>query len=135
MRRHAGVYAIVNAAILVLGLVLLPFTPWWLWFLPALGWGVGLAIHAFLALTANEDDFAEHEQGMRWWEENRRRKHEELMAPSNGRGTAAPQARIDPGSNVERDRLRVAADTLGDHEAAEQEPEEAELPLRERGPR
>jgi len=28
--RHAGVYGIVNAAILVLGLLVLPFTPWWI---------------------------------------------------------------------------------------------------------
>ena len=37
--RHAGVYGIVNAAILVLGLVLLSFTPWWIWFLPLLALG------------------------------------------------------------------------------------------------
>ena len=125
LRRHAGVYAIVNAAILVLGLVLLPFTPWWLWFLPALGWGIGLAIHAFLAFTANEDDFAEHEQGMQWWKENRR-KHAELIAQGNELGAAAPRARLDVRSNVERNRLRVAPDTLGDGEAAEQETDQAE---------
>ncbi len=32
--RHAGIYVIVNAALLVLGLVLLSFTPWWIWFCP-----------------------------------------------------------------------------------------------------
>ncbi|MEI9950000.1 MAG: protein kinase [Pseudomonadota bacterium] len=125
-RRHAGIYAIVNAAILVLGLLLLPFTPWWIWFLPALGWGVGLAIHALVAFTADEGDFVEHEQGLQWWEENRRRQHDERMALSEGRWSAAPRARIDPESQVERDRLRVAVDTHGKHEAAEQEAEEAE---------
>ena len=126
--RHAGVYAIVNAAILVLGLLVLPFTPWWLWFLPALGWGVGLAIHALVAFTADEHDFAEHEQGMRWWEENRRRVHDERMALGEGRGFAAPRARIDIGSQGEGDRPRVAPDARGDREAAEQEAEEAERP-------
>jgi serine/threonine-protein kinase len=125
-RRHAGVYAIVNAAILVLGLVLLPFTPSWIWFLPALGWGIGLAIHALVALTADEDDFAEHEAGMLWWEENRRREHDERMALSKGLEAAAPRARIDLGSKVEQDRLRVAADTRRDSEAAEEEAEEAQ---------
>ena len=130
LSRHAGIYAIVNAAILVLGLILLPFTPWWLWFLPALGWGVGLAIHALVALTANEDDFAEHEAGMRWWEESRRREHDERMAHSVGRGPAAHHARIDLESEVESEvapgKLRVAADTRGAQEAAPHEAEELE---------
>ncbi len=78
--RHAGIYAIVNAAILVLGLALLTFTPWWLWFLPALGWGVGLAIHGLVAFTANEQDFLEHDQGMQWWLEDRQRRHERRSA-------------------------------------------------------
>jgi serine/threonine protein kinase len=72
--RHAGIYAIVNAALLVLGLVLLSFTPWWIWFLPALAWGVGLAIHGLVAFTSNEHDWTEHNQGMQWWLENQQRK-------------------------------------------------------------
>jgi len=131
-RRHAGVYAIVNAAILVLGLLLLPFTPWWIWFLPALGWGTGLAIHGFLALTANEDDFAEHERGMRGWEENRRHA---LTAASAHHGAAAARARLDIGSQVEQGKLRVAADTREEREAAEQQAEEAERQPPERGRR
>ena len=63
---------------------------------------------------------------MRWWEENRRREQDQLTAPSNSRGTAAPRARIDVGSKVARDRLRVAADMHGDREAAEPGAEEAE---------
>lgn len=74
--RHAGIYAIVNAAILVFGLVLLSFTPWWIWVLPALGWGVGVAIHALVAFTANEHDWVEHNEGMQWWLENRERRRE-----------------------------------------------------------
>jgi serine/threonine-protein kinase len=124
--RHAGVYAIVNAPILALGLLLLPFTPWWLWFLPALAWGTALAIHGFLALTANDDDFAEHEAGMRWWEENRRSQHDQATARSKELGAAAPRARIDVGSQVEPDKLRVAAGARGQREAAEQEAEEAQ---------
>jgi serine/threonine-protein kinase len=74
--RHAGIYAIVNAALLMLGLGLLSFTPWWIWFLPALAWGVGLAIHGLVAFTSNEHDWTEHNQGMQWWQENRQRRHE-----------------------------------------------------------
>jgi len=131
-QRHAGIYVIVNAAILVFGLVLLPITPWWIWFLPALGWGIGLAIHALVALTLNEDDWEEHQEGMRWWEENRRRKHEERLARGKGRGHAAPRPRIDIPSQVDRDKLRVAAETSGDHAPAEEEALQAEPPARGR---
>jgi serine/threonine-protein kinase len=72
--RHAGIYGIVNAALLVLGLVLLSFTPGWIWFLPALAWGVGVAIHALIAFTSNEQDWIEHTQGMQWWLEDRQRE-------------------------------------------------------------
>ena len=74
--RHAGIYAIVNAAILTLGLGLLSFTPWWIWFIPALLWSVGVAIHGLIAFTSNEHDWTEHNQTMRWWLENRHRQHE-----------------------------------------------------------
>jgi eukaryotic-like serine/threonine-protein kinase len=65
--RHAGIYAIVNAALLALGLGLLSFTPWWIWFLPALLWSVGVAIHGLIAFTSNEHDWTEHQQSMQWW--------------------------------------------------------------------
>ncbi len=78
--RHAGVYVIVNAALLVIGLILLSFTPWWLWYLPAVAWGVGLAIHGLLAFTANEQDWNEHNAGAQWWLENQRR---ELASPQD----------------------------------------------------
>jgi len=122
--RHAGVYAIVNAALLVLGFVLLPFTPWWLWCLPALGWGVGLAIHALVALTANEDDFAEHEKSMQWWEESRRRAHDEHLAALQASGAAPARARIDVAGQGAPERLRFATDTGADGEAAEREEED-----------
>jgi eukaryotic-like serine/threonine-protein kinase len=78
--RHAGIYAIVNAAILTLGLGLLSFTPWWIWFLPALLWSVGVAIHGLIAFTSNEQDFNEHNQTMQWWLENQQREHERASA-------------------------------------------------------
>lgn len=87
--RHAGIYAIINAALLVLGLVLLSFTPWWIWFLPALGWGVGLAIHGLMAFTSNEQDWIEHNEGKQWWLENRQRK----LAPAAG--TEPSRRRLD----------------------------------------
>jgi serine/threonine-protein kinase len=129
-RRHAGVYFIVNAALLVLGLVLLPFTPWWIWFLPALGWGVGLAIHALVALTSDEDDWREHEEGMQWWKEQRDRRHEERMARHRKRAPelAEPRARIAV-SKIVDDEFRP--DASGEREA-EEEAAAAEQELRRR---
>jgi len=118
--RHAGVYAIVNAGILVLGLLLLPFTPWWIWFLPALGWGIGLAIHGLLALSADEHDFAEHERGMLLWEENRRHGYDERMALGQSLA-GAPRARIAADGAIEPDRPGVPAETGGDRDAADAE--------------
>jgi serine/threonine-protein kinase len=110
--RHAGIYAIVNAALLVLGVLLLTFTPWWLWCLPALAWGAGLAIHGLIAFTSNEHDWAEHNAGMQWWLENQQR--EVALAPGAdpmalGRGVrVALRNRIDP---PETEKLRIANDS------------------------
>jgi hypothetical protein len=92
--RHAGIYAIVNAAILTLGLGLLTFTPWWIWFLPALLWSVGVAIHGLIAFTSNEHDWTEHNEGMKWWRENQQRKHERASADDHA---LAAHPRLGPG--------------------------------------
>ena len=130
--RHAGVYVIVNLALLVLGLVLLSFTPWWIWFIPALGWGVGLAIHGLVALSMNEDDYREHEQGMEWWRDRQRRRHELEMARASGakggrrariaedqqkrEGREAPRLRV-ADTGRERAAEAEAADEIEDREA------------------
>jgi serine/threonine-protein kinase len=125
LHRHAGVYAIVNVGLLVLGLAILTFTPWWVWFLPALAWGVGLAIHALVALTANEDDWAEHNEGMQAWQEHRRRRHEVALAyagEAGGRGRRGrrEEARRRVEELPEAERLRVATDTDGTRAAEEE---------------
>ncbi|HEU5076636.1 MAG TPA: protein kinase [Polyangiaceae bacterium] len=108
--RHAGIYVIVNVALLVLGLVLLSFTPWWIWFLPALAWSVGLAIHGLVAFTSNEHDWAEHHQGMQWWLENR--QHELALARGadavvrRRKRRDAPRRRIAP---AEGEKQRIGA--------------------------
>ena len=140
--RHAGVYLIVNAALLALGLVLLSFTPWWVWFIPGLAWGVGLAIHGLMALTTNADDWAEHEQGIRWWQENRQRRHEARMARAADPGASGrrgrrveARGRIEAETLPEPDKLRVAMDTGGQREAeaeAEAEAAQAEEPAGKR---
>jgi|HubBroStandDraft_6_1064221.scaffolds.fasta_scaffold87713_1 serine/threonine protein kinase len=122
--RHAGVYGIVNGAILVLGLVLLSFTPRWIWFLPALGWGIGLAIHTLVALTANEDDFREHDDGMKWWHENQRRRHDERMARRGRHKVPRIEAPAERGARFEPspEKVRVApADTGSERDAEEEE--------------
>ena len=102
---------------------LLRFTPWWIWVLPALAWGVGLAIHALVALTSDEDDWLEHEQGMQWWREQRRRRHDERMARIRA---TEPRARIEEHGK----ELRVASDTRDAEEEAAAA--EAEGPSRRR---
>jgi serine/threonine-protein kinase len=121
--RHAGIYGIVNAAILVLGLVLLTFTPAWIWFLPLLGWGVGLAIHALVALTASEDDFREHDEGMRSWHESQRRRHDERMARIAPREAPRSEAPAERGARLElsQGKVRVAPVDTGRQRDAEEE--------------
>ncbi len=121
--RHAGVYGIVNAAILVLGLVLLSFTPWWIWFLPLLGWGIGLAIHALVALTASEEDFREHDEGMKWWHENQRRRHDERMARRAPHEAPRIEAPAERGARFELapGKVRVAPADTGRERDAEEE--------------
>jgi serine/threonine protein kinase len=121
--RHAGVYAIVNAAILILGLVLLSFTPWWIWFLPALGWGIGVAIHALVALTANEEDFREHDAAMKWWHESQRRQHDERMVRRGRHEALRIEAPAEQGAGFELspEKVRVApGDTGGERDAEEE---------------
>ena|SRR5579864_4318670 len=42
---HAGVYVCVNIFLLALNLLTSPHVLWFYW--PLLGWGIGLALHAF----------------------------------------------------------------------------------------
>jgi serine/threonine-protein kinase len=125
--RHAGVYAIVNVALLVLGLVLLrAYTPWWVWFLPALAWGVGLAIHGLVALTQNETDWKEHDEGVRWWRERQRQRHEERMVRQRKRVPALAEPDLAHG------RIRVAAAADTERERAAEEEAIGEEPRRQR---
>ncbi len=121
--RHAGVYGIVNAAILVLGLGLLSFTPWWIWFLPLLLWGIGLAIHALVTLTASDEDFREHDEEMKWWHENQRRRHDERMARRARHEAPRIEAPAERGARVEPSpgKVRVAPVDAGRERDAEEE--------------
>jgi serine/threonine-protein kinase len=123
--RHAGVYGIVNAALLVLGLVLLSFTPWWVWFIPGLLWAIGLAIHGMMALSADEDDWREETENIALWREGRRRRHEVALARAAGTPRlpdAAPRPRIE----ATPPRVRVA-DSGGEQAQAEAGDEEEEV--------
>jgi hypothetical protein len=42
---HLGVYLIVNAALFTINMITNPDSLWFYW--PLIGWGIGLAIHAF----------------------------------------------------------------------------------------
>jgi hypothetical protein len=85
---------------------------------PAGAWlGVGLAIHGLVALTQNESDWKEHDEGVKWWRERQRHRHEERMAQRAGMRVEVPALR-----EAEQQRMRVAApiDT-GRERAAEAE--------------
>jgi eukaryotic-like serine/threonine-protein kinase len=124
--RHVGVFLIVNAAMLVLGFMV-GALPWML--IPGLCWAIGLGIHGLTALTANEDDWAEEQKGLRWWQEGQRRRHEVAMARATDKSTTALLKRsaalgqripavLEP--ELEKAKLRVAMDT-GRERAAEEE--------------
>lgn len=46
---HLGVYLIVNAGLFAIDMLTSPGTTWFYW--PLLGWGIGMAIHAFAFFT------------------------------------------------------------------------------------
>jgi eukaryotic-like serine/threonine-protein kinase len=71
--RHLGVYLIVNAMFLLLGMLTggLPGT-----LVPGLFWGMGLGIHGLRAFMANEDDWIEARDRKRKEEAKRRRREE-----------------------------------------------------------
>jgi hypothetical protein len=48
---HLGVYVIVNGSLFALNMITSPDTLWFYW--PLLGWGIGLALHAFAMVTEN----------------------------------------------------------------------------------
>lgn len=73
--------------------------------MPALAWGVGLAIHALIAFTSNEHDWIEHTQGMQSWREDRQRE------------LGATRRRIEPESAPERLRLPDSPEDVADEDA------------------
>jgi hypothetical protein len=88
LNRHAGVYVIVNVALLVIAYLVVPTFAHYGFVLPLL-WGIGLAIHALVTVTANEDEWMEEKEGMQWWREEMRRRHEVVMARA-AHGGGAP---------------------------------------------
>ncbi|WP_437492645.1 protein kinase [Sorangium sp. So ce1014] len=120
--RHLGVYFIVNSVLLVIGAVL--GVAFWVSLVPLL-WAIGLGIHALVAFTANEDDWEQEVEGMRWWHEHHRRRHELAMAKVAGQGlppAAAVPQRIEAARADRWGRLRVETDTARvEGEQAEEE--------------
>jgi hypothetical protein len=51
---HAGVYVVVNAGLAVVNLVTSPHYLWFLW--TTLGWGIGLAVHAWAVFSVLSGD-------------------------------------------------------------------------------
>ncbi|WP_437627275.1 protein kinase domain-containing protein [Sorangium sp. So ce1151] len=128
--RHLGVYVIVNTALVMLLLMIGINWHWGL--LVALLWGIGLAIHGLVAFTADEDDWAEEAEHMRWWHEHHRRRHEVAMARAAGRAlrpAPAPRHRVEAADDGDRHgKVRVETDTARARaEQAEQAEEEAAI--------
>jgi serine/threonine-protein kinase len=88
-----------------------------------LGWGIGLAIHALVALTASEEDFREHDEGMQWWHENQRRRHDERMARRTPHEAPRIEAPSERGARLELSpgKVRVAPADTGRERDAEDE--------------
>jgi hypothetical protein len=87
-----------------------------------------------MAMTTGEADWKEHVQGLKSWEESRRRRHEVALArAAEPRGRGRGPRREEPRQRVEQltpeqERLRVALDTGGDRAEAEDEAALAEEP-------
>src|SRR5262249_35177231 len=81
--RHAGIFLIVNMAMMILGLLTEAF-PWTL--VPGLFWAIGLGIHGLVVLTTHADDWNEESRRRRWWMERQQRKHEVAMARAAEKG-------------------------------------------------
>jgi len=64
---HLAVYLVVNLLLLMINLLVSPSTLWFIW--PLLGWGIGIALHAFFVFGQKRILGAE-------WEE---RKIQEIM--------------------------------------------------------
>jgi len=75
---HAAIYVIVNFFLLVLNLLTSPSMLWFLW--PLLGWGAGLAVHAFLVFGA----------GRTWGREWEERKIRQFMEQERNRNPSQP---------------------------------------------
>ncbi|EYF01067.1 protein kinase domain-containing protein [Chondromyces apiculatus] len=87
-QRHFGIYVIVNVALS--GLLLLTNAPAVAAVSTWLLWGIGVAIHGLVALTRNEDDWADHKRSKKWWKEHQRRHHELAMAAVRSGGGRGP---------------------------------------------
>jgi uncharacterized membrane protein len=70
---HLGIYLIVNTALFAINMVTTPDTLWFYW--PLLGWGIGVAIHAFALVT----------EGRLFGPEWEQRKLEQLLQRERGR--------------------------------------------------
>lgn len=67
--RGSTIYAIISAALLVLGLLLFTYTLVDL-VRACLAWGAGLAIHGLVVFTHTEQDWTEHNATAQWWRDN-----------------------------------------------------------------
>lgn len=99
--RHFGIWAIVNTALVMVG-ILVP-APLFPFLLPAIFWGIGLGIHGLIALTSTRDDWMDEKKRMDWWHEENRRRHEVAMARATGKPLPPELLREPPR------RLRVEA--------------------------
>ncbi|MFO0761280.1 MAG: protein kinase [Byssovorax sp.] len=71
--RHFGIYVIVSVAFALFGLITDGVIPM---LIPSLFWGIGVAIHGLTALTASEDDWADHRDKKRRLDLKRKRREE-----------------------------------------------------------
>ena len=143
--RHLGVYLIVNAAFLMLGMITRGF-PGTL--IPGLFWGIGLGIHGLRAFMANEDDWVEARSRQRKEEAKRRRREERaeavgrvvdkgvsLLLGNDGKERRGGP-RVDAAAAAAAKKVRFATGgSRREREEAEAEAEAEEIESRRRGRR
>ena len=127
--RHLGIWAIVNVAMMLVGLVEGGHDPTG-FFVPGLLWGIGLAIHGLRAFMADEDDWRE-ENEKKEKQERKKRRRAQAIDRALDEGAAALlktgallQRRIAPSQGrapAPRVRVSAAGTATGESEAAAEE--------------
>ena len=74
-REHFFVYIVVNTLLVVINILTVQTVSWAIW--PILGWGIGLAFHAWGSLNTGSESFQEEFAAFRKRKERRRKREDD----------------------------------------------------------